>query len=256
MYRTLGRLALVLTVPLLVACATGMTPLDQGVAYYLDGRFESALVSFDEAVRLAPQDAAAWNDRGLARLRLGQHVEALGDLTKAIELAPLDPELYFNRGNVYMALANYDYAVQDYNRAVALSPAYGKAYFNRGTARLRLGDRGGADADWRYAALVETDGRAQATMVRSARLVGTTTVATAAPPSPAPIESSPSAIPAFRDEPAAAVDTDALAMRGVSRALQGDRQGATGDLREAVIKAKDPQQRAVIERLLRAVESQ
>lgn len=268
MHRNAGRLALVLMIPLLIACsAKGLTPLDQGVTYYLDGRYEAALDAFDEAVRLSPHDPSAWNNRGVAKLRLGQHLQALGDFTRAIELAPTDPELFFNRGNAYMALGNYDYAIQDYNRAVALSPSYGKAYFNRGTARLRMGDRPGAEADWRYAVIVEPDTVAQNAMVKSAGLApvnGGPSVAALTGRAPrtatavAAVEPvSPSAMPAFRDPSAAeTVDADALALRGVSRALKGDRAGALGDLREAVMKARSPEQRAAIERMLRAVESQ
>ena len=150
MNRKLAAFLLVVAFPILTACATTrMSSLDQGLALYRDGRYEAAVLAFDNAVQVAPGSAAAYNNRAGARLRLGHAVGALGDYTKAIELSPNDPELYFNRANAYMALGNYEFAVHDLNRAIELAPHYAKAYFNRGTARLRHGDRPGATAEWR-----------------------------------------------------------------------------------------------------------
>jgi Flp pilus assembly protein TadD len=272
----LARLVLVvaLLVPLVSACAAPTGTVDRGLAHYREGNYQAALVTFDDAVRQAPRDAATWNNRGLARLRLGQTVAALGDLTKAIELSPADPELHFNRGNVYMTLGIDDHAIQDYNRAVALAPGYAKAYFNRGMARLRAGDRPGAEADWRYAIAFEPDATSQAAMIRTAGLgtpparvsvaaaAGTAPAPTAVPGAPAPTvppptaESSLSAMPAFGERlvPPDSVDARVLTLRAMSRELDGDRAGAIADLRQALTKEQDPAQRAVIERFLRSVE--
>jgi tetratricopeptide (TPR) repeat protein len=253
-----ARVALVLALPLLTACAVHTGPLDRGTAHYRAEQYRSALSAFDEAVRVEPREAASWNNRALARLRLGQTVGALGDLTKAIELSPADPDLYFNRGNVYMTLGNYDYAIQDYNRAVVLEPNHTKAYFNRGVARLRRGDAGGAEVDWRYAIALEPDPATQASMMRTAGLpplANGPSMATAPPP-PAVPPDSPAAMPTLGDPAPTPEGDDAreLTLRGVSRALDGDRQGAIGDLREAVMKERDPRRRAMIERLLSDVE--
>jgi tetratricopeptide (TPR) repeat protein len=266
MNRKLVVILLVGVVPILGACVTRQTSsLDQGLALYRDARYEAATLAFDNAVHETPQNAAAWNDRAAARMHMGQLVAAIGDYTKAIELTPTDPELYFNRANAYMALGNYDFAVQDLNRAIDLAPQYGKAYFNRGTARLRMGDRTGADADWRYAIAIEPDPWTQAAMVRSAGLgsprartavadiPGTLTTAAASTTLSPP----PSAMPAFRDVPPASdvLDARALALRGLSRDLDGDRAGALADLRAAQAKETDPARLARLDALIHELET-
>ncbi|MBI1736635.1 MAG: tetratricopeptide repeat protein [Candidatus Rokubacteria bacterium] len=263
MNRKLAAILLVAAFPILSACATTrMSSLDQGLALYRDGRYEAAMLAFDNAVLQAPGSVAAYNNRAGARLRVGHLVSALGDYTKAIELSPGDPELYFNRANAYMALGNYDFAVQDLNRAIELAPHYAKAYFNRGTARLRNGDRPGADADWRYAIAIEPDPWAQAAMVRSAGLGTSVTIRSAVAEIPGTLvatvpATAPSALPAFRDPPApsAPLDARALALRGVSREIDGDRVGALADLRAAHAQETDPARRAHIANLLRSLES-
>jgi tetratricopeptide (TPR) repeat protein len=263
MNRKVAAFLLVAAFPMLGACATSrVSSFDEGLALYRDGRYDAATLAFDDAVFEAPGSAAVYNNRAGARLRLGHLVGALGDYTKAVELSPADPELYFNRANAYMALGNYDFAVLDLNRAIELAPHYAKAYFNRGTARLRAGDRPGADADWRYAASIEPDPWTQAAMVRSAGLGPTVAVRTPIADIPgtvvatAPGSAAPSALPAFRAAPASDVlDARALALRGLSRELDGDRLGALADLRAAHAKEMDSARRAHLADLIRSLET-
>lgn len=275
MKRYLPAVVLLGFLPLTAACArtSSNAELQRGLAFYNEGRYESALSAFDAAVARSPRDPAAYNNRAVARVRLGQLVGAIGDYTKAIELAPTDPELYFNRGDAYVALGNYDYAIQDFNHAIALAPGYGRAYFNRGTARLRAGDRDGAMADWRYAISLEKDPWVQAAMVRSAGLgspavrgpvssmpgVLTPSSATAAAAAPPPPEVSAS--PALDNRPTGtpqtgppSLDARALAERGLSREIDGDHAGAVSDLRAALGMETNPERRSNIERLLRTLE--
>ena len=245
----------------LSACATTTeSGLDLGNRYLQTGRYDNAVLVYDDIVRFDPMNAAAWNNRGIARVRLGQTIGALGDYTQAIHLSPRDPELYLNRGDAYVALGNNDYAIQDFTRATELAPQYAKAYFNRGTARLRAGDRAGAEADWRYAISIESDPWAQAAMVRSAGF-GAPAVRAAVAGIPGTLPSAtvvaapsaPSASPAF--EPARPrLDARALATRAIGRHLDGDRAGAVEDLRAALAIETDPARRTTIVRLLTALE--
>lgn len=261
MVRKLGLAGLAALLITLTSCATARTTttdLDLGNQYLRDGRHDAAAQVYDDVVRLDPQNVAAWNNRGIARVRLGQTVAALGDYTHAIDLSPRDPELYVNRGDAYVLLGNYDYAIQDFTRATQLAPQYAKAYFNRGTARLRNGDREGAQADWHYAISIEPDPWAQAAMVRSAGL-GAPPVRAAVNaipstvPSRTPVVAAPSASPRF-ESAAPRLDATALAARGVTRHLNGDRAGAVDDLRAALAVETDTTRRASLERFLRVLE--
>jgi tetratricopeptide (TPR) repeat protein len=76
----------------------------EGNAAYLAGGFDKAIASFNEAIRLHPDDASAFNSRGNA---------------------------YAHKGNLYRAIA-------DYNEAIRLKPNYAQAFCNRGIARQKL----------------------------------------------------------------------------------------------------------------------
>jgi len=53
-----------------------------------DGRWQEAIAEYDEAIRLNPQYAEAYNDRGIAYCNLGEHQRAIEDLNEAIRLDP------------------------------------------------------------------------------------------------------------------------------------------------------------------------
>lgn len=261
MNRKLGSIVIGALALALAACTmTRLSAMDRGAIDLREGRHEAAFQRFDDAVKAMPRSAAAWNNRGIARVRLGDLVGALGDLTRAIELAPTDPELYFNRGDIYVALGNHDYAVQDFSRAIDLAPGYARAYFNRGTARLRNGDQAGAHADWRYAVAIEADPWTQAAMVRSAGLgAPATRAAVAAIPGTLPqtpvAAPPPAASPAFIEPTPQTLDARALAARAITRELDGDRAGALADLRAARAMEADAQRRTSLETLIRALET-
>ena len=51
------------------------------------GRYADALADYDEAIRLKPDDAAAYSNRGLAKGKLGLKNEARKDFATALKLA-------------------------------------------------------------------------------------------------------------------------------------------------------------------------
>ena len=65
------------------------------------GRFEEAIGEYDEAIRLDPQDADAYNNRGVSYENLGQFQRAIQDHDEAIRLDPQPALAYSNRGTVY-----------------------------------------------------------------------------------------------------------------------------------------------------------
>jgi tetratricopeptide (TPR) repeat protein len=99
--------------------------------------YDRAIADYTTAIRLKPDYAEAYNDRGFACYLKGDAERAIADFTRAIELRPDYPKAYNSRGVVYMA-GGYGRAkaIADFDRAIALKPDFRYAYINRANARL------------------------------------------------------------------------------------------------------------------------
>ena len=84
---------------------------------------EKKLADFDEAVRLAPDDAGPVRDRGLALADMNKPERALGDLNRAIELEPGNVPTYEAKAIVLGRLKKFDEALATLDQAHKLDPA-------------------------------------------------------------------------------------------------------------------------------------
>ena len=109
-------------------------PVVTPTAFQEQGHLEKAIGQYDQAIRLNPQDAEAYINRGNAYAALGQLERAIQDFDEAIRLNPQYAEAYNNRGNAYDDLGQPQRAIKDYDEAIRLNPEYAKAYYNRGNA--------------------------------------------------------------------------------------------------------------------------
>jgi tetratricopeptide (TPR) repeat protein len=107
---------------------------NRGNAYSDLGQYQNAIEDYNKAIRLQPDYAKAYSNRGLAYADLGQYQSAIKDYDEAIRLQPDLAEAYNNRGIVYYDLGQYKRAIEDYSKAIRLQPDYAKAYYNRGLA--------------------------------------------------------------------------------------------------------------------------
>jgi tetratricopeptide (TPR) repeat protein len=226
------RRAAALAVAVAAAACAPLPPLERGLQFYQEGRYREAVAAFDEAVQESPGSAAAYTNRGVARIRLGDAGAAIEDFTRALALTPDDPEVLFNRGNAHIITGAFAAAVADLTRAVELRPDFPRALFNRGIARERAGDLAGARRDWARAIELERDPRVRAAMERRAGGLARRAAARSGE----------------------RLDARALADRGLDRELAGDRAGALADLKAALTLETDPQRRAGIENLLRLLD--
>jgi len=112
------------------------------------GDVDEALADFTEAIHLQPDYANSYNSRGFARQEKGDVDGALVDLTEAIRLQPNFAGAYNNRGNARRAKGDVDGALADYAESIRLQPDSAFAYYNRGLIRREKGDLDGALADY------------------------------------------------------------------------------------------------------------
>ena len=63
--------------------------------------YDKAIADHTEAIRINPEDAVAYNDRGFAYYKMGEYDKAIADHTEAIPLNPDCTAVYITRGNAY-----------------------------------------------------------------------------------------------------------------------------------------------------------
>jgi tetratricopeptide (TPR) repeat protein len=135
----------------IVACGL----YQRGTAYYAKGDYDRAIADLDEALRLEPKYAAAFNQRGYAYAAKGNQDHAIADYKEAIRLQPKFVVALTARGTANYAKGDYDRAIDDYSEAIRLyskSPetflSRGAAYVSRGGAYDEKGDHVRAIADF------------------------------------------------------------------------------------------------------------
>lgn len=115
---------------------------------YLMGLYQEAIGAYDEAIRMQPDFAYAYINKGLAKEKLGQHETAIMDYSSAIKIDRTLAEAYNNRGSAQRRLEQHFLALEDLNVAIQLDPHYVKAYINRGNAKSSLGHPSAALEDF------------------------------------------------------------------------------------------------------------
>jgi TonB family protein len=155
--------------------------------YIAKGEYKRAIADYDEAIRLNPQNAAAYYNRGFAYHYINNQVRAfenyktailikselaiqpatqcvLYDLTKNITTRKAIEECtktinldtgfalaFYIRGNAYLTQEEPELAIADYNKFIEFDPKNVLAYINRGDAYWDKEDYDRAAADYNKA---------------------------------------------------------------------------------------------------------
>lgn len=115
------------------------------------GDFATAEGYWTEIIQKLPDSAAAWSNRGNAKVSQNKLESAIADFNHAIELAPEAPDPYLNRGTALEGLGKWEAAIADYNHVLELDQNDPAAYNNRGNAETGLGQWEKAAMDFKKA---------------------------------------------------------------------------------------------------------
>ncbi|MGV0005256.1 MAG: tetratricopeptide repeat protein [Candidatus Porifericomitaceae bacterium WSBS_2022_MAG_OTU9] len=88
---------------------------DQQAAQNDMDKYEEAIVDYTEAIKLKPDNPAAYYNRASTKSNLGRHDEAIEDYTEAIKLKPDNPAAYYNRASTKSQMA-HEQAIEHYTK--------------------------------------------------------------------------------------------------------------------------------------------
>ncbi|MCI0527390.1 MAG: tetratricopeptide repeat protein, partial [Nitrospira sp.] len=111
-------------------------------------RYEDALVDFNRAIELKPDDEWTIANRGETHRLLRRYEEALVDLNRAIELKPDDEWAIASRGETYRLLGRYEKALVDLNHVIELVSKNDWRFYSRALTYQALGRISEAQTDF------------------------------------------------------------------------------------------------------------
>src|ERR1700722_14931268 len=86
--------------------------------------FAAAVDLIDRAIKIQPNNAAFWSNRGNALHELKRLEEAVVSYDRALSIKPDFAEALCNRGTALKELKRLDEALESYDRALAIVPGY------------------------------------------------------------------------------------------------------------------------------------
>lgn len=113
---------------------------DKGYDSYLQEEYDLAVKYYTKAIKLDPDIAVIYNNRGLVYFAMKEYDKAIKDFNKGIKVNPNLAMIYNNASLVYYDLKNYDDTVKYFTKALKIDPTLEKAYYNRGFAYYKLND--------------------------------------------------------------------------------------------------------------------
>ena len=103
----------------------------EGISLQSKGQHSEALVKFQEALAVIPQNFVALYSLGVSLNATGRSAEALEIFSKACETSPNMAIGFFAKASASQALGLAEAAIEAYDGAIAVDPKYMEAYTNK-----------------------------------------------------------------------------------------------------------------------------
>lgn len=120
-------------------------------------RFDEAVHFIEKGLSIAPDDAQAEANLGLALNALDRPQEAAEHFHKSLKLAPNNARVYNNLGNIYFRFRRVKDAVACYQQALAIQPGFAEVHHNLGSALMTMQRHSEAAACFRQCLALQPD---------------------------------------------------------------------------------------------------
>lgn len=129
----------------------------QGDKFFMEGRLMDAIKVYEQALKVHPEMADTWNNRGVVLTRLQNYEEAIASYDRALQIRPEYPDAWNNRGVCLLELQEYQEAIVSYEQAIKVKPDYADAWNNRGVALSKLQNYQEAVKSYNQALAIKND---------------------------------------------------------------------------------------------------
>ena len=119
----------------------------RGFAYHLKVAYDKAIQDYDEAIRLKPDFADAFNGRCWVRIAMNDLSRALADCDRSLQLSPNDPPTLDSLGWVYLRSGDYAKAQEEFTAAIRGYAGMPTSLFGLSLIERHLGETIQADKD-------------------------------------------------------------------------------------------------------------
>jgi Flp pilus assembly protein TadD len=130
-----------------------------GIAYLEQAQFSKAIPAFRDAFRRAPHWSYPLHNEALAHIEAGEYQPAIKLYQQAMQITPQYSYLPYNLGLVYQRLNRRAEAEAAYRKAIALAPDSSEAYNALGTLKAAEGKSAEAERLYRDALTRQPDSR-------------------------------------------------------------------------------------------------
>ncbi len=94
---------------------------DRGDFWFKQGEYHTAIVEYNEALRIRPDHGPTYFKRGNAWMKQEKYDEAIHDFSEVIHLEPGNAAAYSARAGAWSAKGDYDRAVRDLDEAIRIN---------------------------------------------------------------------------------------------------------------------------------------
>jgi tetratricopeptide (TPR) repeat protein len=129
----------------------------RGLAYLNQEEIESASNEFKKALKIDPDHSISKSNLATIRRKQGRLAEAEQYLKEAKSISQRTPDYFSNLGLLQLESGRYKEAILNFDSAISISPTEGELYINRGLAKEKAGEFKSALQDYSHAIRIDSE---------------------------------------------------------------------------------------------------